>query len=44
MINETSVKAMGIKGLLMKPASKADLAVIVRKVLDEAKALKDVNN
>ena len=44
MINETSVKAIGIKGLLMKPVSKADLAVIVRKVLDEAKALKDINN
>ncbi|MGD9009822.1 MAG: response regulator, partial [Desulfobacteraceae bacterium] len=38
MINETSVKSMGIKGLLMKPASKADLAVIVRKVLDEAQS------
>jgi PAS domain S-box-containing protein len=44
MINETSVKAMGIKGLLMKPVSKSDLAVIVRKVLDEDRAQKDVNN
>jgi PAS domain S-box-containing protein len=42
-INETSVKAMGIKGLLMKPVSKTDLAVIVRKVLDENRAQKDVN-
>jgi YesN/AraC family two-component response regulator len=34
---------MGIKGLLMKPVSKTDLAVIVRKVLDENRAQKDVN-
>ena len=37
MIREERVKTLGIKGLLMKPLTRADMAVMVRKVLDEAK-------
>ena len=37
MIRQERVKTLGIKGLLMKPITKADMAVMVRKVLDEAK-------
>jgi len=36
-INEIQAKIIGIKGLLMKPVIKHDLAQMVRKVLDEAK-------
>ena len=42
MIREERVKTLGIKGLLMKPVTRPDMAVMVRKVLDEAKkALKE---
>jgi PAS domain S-box-containing protein len=34
MISENSVKAIGIRGLLMKPVTKPDMAIMVRKVLD----------
>jgi PAS domain S-box-containing protein len=40
-ISEKRVKTMGIKGLLMKPIAKSDMALMVRKVLDEAKVVKD---
>jgi PAS domain S-box-containing protein len=36
-IDEKSSKAKGIKGFLMKPVVKSDMAKMVRKVLDEAK-------
>jgi CheY-like chemotaxis protein len=39
MIREERVKTLGIKALLMKPVTKPDMAFMVRKVLDEAKAL-----
>ncbi|MFH1155023.1 MAG: PAS domain S-box protein [Pseudomonadota bacterium] len=39
-INKDSALAIGIKGFLMKPVSKADMAQMVRKVLDEAKGKK----
>jgi signal transduction histidine kinase/ActR/RegA family two-component response regulator len=35
---EESINTIGIKGMLMKPIVRADLAQMVRKVLDEAKA------
>ena len=35
-INEENAEMMGIKGLLMKPVVKSDMAKMVRKVLDEA--------
>ena len=34
MISENSVQSIGIKGLLMKPVAKPDMAIMVRKVLD----------
>ena len=34
MISENSVQSIGIKGLLMKPVTKPDMAIMVRKVLD----------
>ncbi|MGD9365628.1 MAG: ATP-binding protein [Desulfobacteraceae bacterium] len=40
MISENRVKTMGVKGLLLKPIAKTDIALMVRKVLDDAKALK----
>jgi PAS domain S-box-containing protein len=36
-LNEMMAKAIGIKGFLMKPVIKSDLAQMVRKVLDESK-------
>jgi PAS domain S-box-containing protein len=39
MIREERVKTLGIKALLLKPVIKPDMAFMVRKVLDEAKAL-----
>ncbi|MCP4346626.1 MAG: response regulator [Desulfobacterales bacterium] len=35
-LNKEKAKAVGLKGFLMKPVSKAELAKTVRKVLDEA--------
>ena len=37
LLDEEKAKAIGIKGFLMKPVVKFELAQIVRKVLDEAK-------
>ncbi len=37
-IDEEKAEAMGVKGFLMKPIVKADLAEMVRTVLDKAKA------
>ncbi|THB80196.1 MAG: response regulator [Desulfobacteraceae bacterium] len=34
-INEDQAKALGVKGLLMKPVVKSDMAKMVRKALDE---------
>lgn len=34
-LSEEKVKSMGIKGFAMKPLSIKDLAVLIRKVLDE---------
>jgi CheY-like chemotaxis protein len=39
-INKDSALAIGIKGFLMKPVSKSDMARTVREVLDEAKGKK----
>ncbi|MCW8801682.1 MAG: response regulator, partial [Desulfobacter sp.] len=36
-INEEQAEAIGVKGFLMKPVVKSDLASMVRKVLDDAK-------
>ncbi|MDM8537574.1 response regulator [Desulfobacterales bacterium HSG17] len=36
-INDERIKASGIKGLLMKPLLKSDMAEMIRNVLDEAK-------
>ncbi|ACL04211.1 multi-sensor hybrid histidine kinase [Desulfatibacillum aliphaticivorans] len=36
-INEENAKAAGIKGLLMKPIIKSEMAKLIRTVLDEAK-------
>ncbi|MFH1982077.1 MAG: transporter substrate-binding domain-containing protein [Pseudomonadota bacterium] len=36
-INKNRIQAAGIKGVLMKPVIKSDLAALVRKVLDDAK-------
>lgn len=36
-INKVQAEIIGVKGFLMKPAVKADMAQLVRKVLDEAK-------
>jgi CheY-like chemotaxis protein len=40
MMSENRVKRLGVKGLLLKPTAKTDMALTVRKVLDDAKALK----
>ena len=40
VMNEKRAVELGVKGLLMKPIVKSDLAGMVRKVLDEAKGLK----
>ena len=37
-INEEQAEAIGVKGFLMKPVVKSDLASMVRKVLDDAKS------
>ena len=37
-INGQTAKRIGIKGFLPKPVKKSDLAILVRKLLDEAKA------
>ena len=34
-VNEEKAKSMGIKGFLMKPVLKKDLALTIRKTLDE---------
>ncbi len=39
-IHEDNLKRMGIDGILMKPILKSELAITVRKVLDEAKSEK----
>ena len=36
-INEEMAAAIGVKGFLMKPIVKSEMAEMVRKVLDEAK-------
>ena len=36
-ISDDTIKEIGIKGLVYKPILKADLAKIVRKVLDDSK-------
>ena len=40
-INEATIESIGVKGLLMKPIVKSELARMVRNVLDEAHAVKD---
>ena len=40
-MSEKRAAEIGVKALLMKPIAKSDLARTVRKVLDEAKGLKD---
>ncbi|HRF90660.1 MAG TPA: response regulator, partial [Desulfobacter postgatei] len=37
-INKEQAEAIGVKGFLMKPVVKSDLASMVRKVLDDAKS------
>jgi len=37
-IDAEKARAIGIKGMLMKPVAKRDMAKMVRKVLDEAKS------
>jgi len=37
-INKEKAEAIGIKGFLMKPIVRSEMAQTVRKVLDEAKA------
>jgi YesN/AraC family two-component response regulator len=37
-INKEKTEAIGIKGFLMKPIVRSEMAQTVRKVLDEAKA------
>jgi len=34
-INSERIKSLGIKGLLIKPVTKSDMANMVRRVLDE---------
>jgi len=36
-INKEQAEAIGVKGFLMKPVVKSEMAQMVRKVLDEAK-------
>jgi YesN/AraC family two-component response regulator len=36
-INQEKAQAMGIKGFLLKPVIKSEMAKIVRRVLDETK-------
>lgn len=36
-INKERAKAIGIKGFLMKPIVRSEMAQMVRKILDEAK-------
>ena len=38
MLNDERAKSNGIKGVLMKPVAKSNMAHMVRKVLDEAKS------
>ncbi|MFH1153091.1 MAG: response regulator, partial [Pseudomonadota bacterium] len=38
-INRNGALAMGIKGFLMKPVSKSDMAQMMRRVLDDAKGI-----
>jgi CheY-like chemotaxis protein len=37
LITEDKAKSLGIKGFAMKPLAKKDIAVIIRKVLDEVR-------
>jgi len=36
-LNEDSAKSIGIKGFLMKPVVKSEMASMIRKVLEDAK-------
>jgi len=36
-INEEQAKRIGVKGFLMKPVTKSDMALMVRNVLDDTK-------
>jgi hypothetical protein len=35
LISEKQIRAVGIKGFAMKPIAGKDLAILIRKVLDE---------